>query len=213
MGLEAGSPGAVPSPGIHARAAGAVKQNINLHIQNIFEEGELDPGPTIRKFRIVQTEGKRESARLVDHYNLDVILAVGYEARGIDSGLRCIDPENLERVQKFWKRSRKFGTRPEFFGTASGFRCIDPESLERVQKFWKRSRKFGTRPEFFGTASGFRCIDPENLERVQKFWKRFQKFGTGPEFFGTDPENLEPVQNSWNRPQFILDSVQAPFER
>ena len=44
---------------------------------NIFEEGELDPGATVRKFRTVQTEGDQVS-RLVDHYNLDVILAVGY---------------------------------------------------------------------------------------------------------------------------------------
>jgi len=56
-------------------------RTINEHIQNIFDEGELDPGATVRKFRIVQIEGKREVARLVDHYNLDVILAVGYRVR------------------------------------------------------------------------------------------------------------------------------------
>ncbi len=56
-------------------------RTINEHILNIFEEAELDPGATIRKFRIVQVEGKREVARLVDHYNLEVILAVGYRVR------------------------------------------------------------------------------------------------------------------------------------
>jgi hypothetical protein len=56
-------------------------RTINEHIQNIFEEAELDPGATIRKFRIVQIEGKREVSRLVDHYNLEVILAVGYRVR------------------------------------------------------------------------------------------------------------------------------------
>lgn len=56
-------------------------RTISEHIQNIFEEGELDPGATIRKFRIVQLEGNREVARLIDHYNLDVILAVGYRVR------------------------------------------------------------------------------------------------------------------------------------
>lgn len=56
-------------------------RTINEHLQNIFEEGEADPTATIRKFRIVQTEGNREVARLVDHYNLDVILAVGYRVR------------------------------------------------------------------------------------------------------------------------------------
>jgi hypothetical protein len=54
---------------------------INEHLQNIFDEQELVPEGTIRKFRIVQPEGKREVSRLVDHYNLDVILAVGYRVR------------------------------------------------------------------------------------------------------------------------------------
>jgi hypothetical protein len=53
----------------------------NEHLVNIYAEGELDPAGTIRKFRIVQTEGKREVARLIDHYNLDAILAVGYRVR------------------------------------------------------------------------------------------------------------------------------------
>jgi hypothetical protein len=56
-------------------------RTVNEHLQNIFEEGEADPGATIRKFRIVQTEGNRQVARLVDHYNLEVILAVGYRVR------------------------------------------------------------------------------------------------------------------------------------
>lgn len=53
----------------------------NGHIKNIYEEGELDPEATIRKFRIVQLEGSRQVERLVDFYNLDVILAVGYRVR------------------------------------------------------------------------------------------------------------------------------------
>lgn len=56
-------------------------RTINEHIQNIFEEGELEPEATIRKFRIVQVEGKKEVSRLIDHYNLDVIIAVGYRVR------------------------------------------------------------------------------------------------------------------------------------
>jgi hypothetical protein len=51
---------------------------INEHIQRIYEEGELDRDPTIRKFRIVQTEGSRSIEREVEFYNLDVIISVGY---------------------------------------------------------------------------------------------------------------------------------------
>lgn len=53
----------------------------NEHLVNIYSEGELDPEATIRSFRIVQTEGTRQVARAIDHYNLDAILAVGYRVR------------------------------------------------------------------------------------------------------------------------------------
>jgi hypothetical protein len=56
-------------------------RTINEHIKNIYEEGDLEPQATIRKFRIVQTEGTRHVHRLVDFYNLDMILAVGYRVR------------------------------------------------------------------------------------------------------------------------------------
>ena len=56
-------------------------RTINEHLQNIYEEGELDPEATIRKYRIVRREGNREVGRLIDHYSLDAILAVGYRVR------------------------------------------------------------------------------------------------------------------------------------
>lgn len=56
-------------------------RTVNEHIQNIFSEGECDPEATVRKFRIVQTEGARQVEREVDSYNLDVILSVGYRVR------------------------------------------------------------------------------------------------------------------------------------
>ncbi len=52
-------------------------RTINEHLQNIYDDGELDPGSTIRKFRIVREEGTRQVARMIDHYSLDAILAVG----------------------------------------------------------------------------------------------------------------------------------------
>ncbi len=56
-------------------------RTINEHIGNIYEEGELSPEATIRKFRIVQTEGSRQVSRDVDFYNLDVIISVGYRVK------------------------------------------------------------------------------------------------------------------------------------
>jgi hypothetical protein len=54
---------------------------VNYHIKAIYRDRELSPEATIRKYRIVQTEGGRQVDRLVEHYNLDAILAVGYRVR------------------------------------------------------------------------------------------------------------------------------------
>ena len=51
---------------------------INEHLTHIFQENELQENRTIRKFRIVQTEGNRKVEREVSFYNLDAIIAVGY---------------------------------------------------------------------------------------------------------------------------------------
>ncbi len=56
-------------------------RTINHHIQSIYEEGELEPESTIRKYQIVQTEGKRRVSRMVDFYNLDMIISVGYRVK------------------------------------------------------------------------------------------------------------------------------------
>jgi hypothetical protein len=56
-------------------------RTINEHLVNIFEEGELSREATIRKFRIVRSEGSREVARDIEHYRLEAILAVGYRVR------------------------------------------------------------------------------------------------------------------------------------
>jgi hypothetical protein len=52
---------------------------VNQHLKKIFDDGELEPGATIKKYLIVQTEGAREVTRNVDHYNLQAIIAVGFK--------------------------------------------------------------------------------------------------------------------------------------
>ncbi len=54
---------------------------INEHVKNIYNEAELGSEATIRKFRIVQKEGKRKVSRSVDFYNLDMIISVGYRIK------------------------------------------------------------------------------------------------------------------------------------
>lgn len=60
---------------------GTTKQNISLHVQNIFEEGELDRASTVKEYLIVQKEGSREVSRKIEHYNLDLIVSLGYRVK------------------------------------------------------------------------------------------------------------------------------------
>jgi hypothetical protein len=57
------------------------KQNISLHIQNIYEEGELAEEATVKEYLTVQTEGNRQINRQVKYYNLDMIISVGYRIK------------------------------------------------------------------------------------------------------------------------------------
>lgn len=54
-------------------------RTINDHIKKIYSDSELEQSATIRKYRIVQTEGSREVAREVNHYNLQMIISVGFK--------------------------------------------------------------------------------------------------------------------------------------
>ena len=51
---------------------------VSKHLQNIYEEGELERDSTVSKMETVQWEGRRQVKRSVEHYNLDTIIAVGY---------------------------------------------------------------------------------------------------------------------------------------
>jgi hypothetical protein len=57
------------------------KANISEHIKNIYTEKELTQEATVRNFRIVQKEGDREVSRDIEHYNLDLIISLGYRVK------------------------------------------------------------------------------------------------------------------------------------
>lgn len=63
---------------------------INYHIKKIYNDNKLKEESTIRKFRIVQKKGNREVSRDVVHYNLQMIIAIGFK---VDN----------ERAVQFWK--------------------------------------------------------------------------------------------------------------
>lgn len=57
------------------------KQNISSHINNIYKDKELDMNSTVKSFLTVQSEGNRQVKRNIDHYNLDMIIALGYRVQ------------------------------------------------------------------------------------------------------------------------------------
>ena len=67
------------------------KSTVSRHINNVFDDGELDPSVTIANFAMVQTEGARRVERQIDYYNLDVIISVGYRVK------------SLRGTQNYWK--------------------------------------------------------------------------------------------------------------
>ncbi len=67
------------------------KQNISLHIKNIFDE-ELDINSTVKEFLTVQKEGNRKVERKVKYYNLDMILSLGYRIKSkVATNFRSVD--------------------------------------------------------------------------------------------------------------------------
>lgn len=136
------------------------KQNVNLHIQNIFNEGELLPEATVKKSLTVQNEGTREVRRQLAYYNLDVIISVGYRIKSIiathfrqwaTQRLReyiikgfVLDDDRLKNLggAKYWKEllerirdirsSEKVMYRQvlDLYATASDYNPKSPESIE-----------------------------------------------------------------------------------
>ena len=57
------------------------QENISMHIKKIYKDGELENDSTNKKFLLVQNEGNRQVKRNIDHYNLDMIIALGYRVQ------------------------------------------------------------------------------------------------------------------------------------
>lgn len=57
------------------------QENISMHIKHIYEDGELESNLTNKKFLLVKSEGNRKVRRNIDHYNLDMIISLGYRVQ------------------------------------------------------------------------------------------------------------------------------------
>ena len=71
---------------------------INEHIKKIYADRELEESATSRNFRIVQAEGSRQVTRDTKHYNLQMIIAVGFKV----NNERAVQFRNPRSIQIFW---------------------------------------------------------------------------------------------------------------
>ena len=65
------------------------QQNISQHVDNIYKDGELTIEATNKKFLLVRQEGNRQVKRNIDHYNLDMIIALGYRVQSLIRIIFC----------------------------------------------------------------------------------------------------------------------------
>lgn len=142
-------------------------RTINEHLLNLYEEGELLPEATIRKFRIVRSEGGRQVARIIDHYSLDAILAVGYRVRsqrGIQ--FRRWATERLgEYLTKGFTMDDERLKNPPIFG--AGIPDHFDELLERIRDIRASERRMYLRVrEIFALADDY---DPSNSQTTGFF--------------------------------------------
>lgn len=104
-------------------------RTVNYHIGKVFEDSELEKEATIRKFRIVQSEGQRQISREVNHYSLQMIIAVGFKRNS-------------------WKKSGRSGCLSGSFIRKSQISTPQPLTMTGRQK----------RPKNFLPRSRTRCI-------------------------------------------------------
>jgi len=114
-------------------------RTISEHIRNIFADGELSADSTIRKFRIVAPEAARNVERLVDHYSLEMVLAVGYRVRshrGVQFRRWATEQLKSYLVKGFVLDDQRFKRGDDAYFDELLARIRDIRSSEKV--FWRK---------------------------------------------------------------------------
>jgi hypothetical protein len=114
-------------------------RTISEHVRNIYADEELSTDSTIRKFRIVAPEAARNVERLVDHYSLEMVLAVGYRVRshrGTQFRRWATDQLKSYLVKGFVLDDERFKRGDDVYFDELLVRIRDIRSSEKM--FWKK---------------------------------------------------------------------------
>jgi hypothetical protein len=160
---------------------GRSTKTINEHLKNLYEEEELDGEATIRKFRIVRTEGKREVVREIEHYSLEAILAVGFRVkspRGTQFR-RWANTLLQEYLVKGFTMDDERLKNPDISGASSVPDYFD-EILARIQDIRASERRMYLRVrEIFSLAADYEPADKESVKFFQIIQNKLHFAATG----------------------------------
>lgn len=155
-------------------------KTISEHLVNLYDEEECQPERTIRKFRIVQSEGDRQVRRTLDHYSLEAIMAVGYRvrsSRGIQFRQWATDRLSEYLVKGFTMDDERLKNPPvEGSGTPDHF----DELLERIRDIRASERRVYLRVrEIFAMAADYRPSATETTLFFQTIQNKLHYAATG----------------------------------
>ncbi len=155
-------------------------QNITLHIKAVYEEGEADEAATCKDYLQVRQEGGREVRRAVKHYNLDVILAVGYRVRSPrGTQFRRWATERLREylVKGFTMDDERLKNPPV---EGSGVPDYFDELLERIRDIRASERRIYLRvKEIFALAADYDLVQKGTVEFFKIIQNKLHFAATG----------------------------------
>lgn len=136
------------------------KATISEHIKNVFEERELVSEATVRNFRTVQFEGNRKVEREIDHYNLDVIISVGYRVKSPQGTLFRIWA--TQRLKEYIIKG--FSLNEERFKTGTSMNYFN-ELQERIREIRLSERFFYQKiKDIYTTSIDYEPKDEKTIE-------------------------------------------------
>jgi hypothetical protein len=136
------------------------KATVSEHIKNVFAEGELSAAATVRKFRTVRVEGNREVEREIDHYNLDVIISVGYRVKSAQGTQFRIWA--TQRLKEYIIKG--FALNDDRFKTGSSMNYFN-ELQERIREIRLSERFFYQRiKDIYTTSIDYDAKDEKTIE-------------------------------------------------
>lgn len=153
---------------------------INEHLKTLCESGEIDPNPTIRKFRIVRQEGQRQVARIIEHYNLEAILAVGFRVRsqrGAQFRRWATDRLSEYLVKGFTMDDERLKNPPV---DGKGIPDYFDELLERIRDIRTSERRVYLRVrEIFALAADYQASEKETITFFKAIQNKLHFAATG----------------------------------